>query len=365
MPFPTRAERLDRINATLTNKLTNKHGRSVSSTECPLLYGVAIRAMQRKAQGFELSRLETNITNLWAAFVHDEDELAEYGKLYSQRSVTSTFPSAVTQLPIEKAYTWDDFRTDIQDTKDQVKSQSSSAFRVVDLATAKSNDEPESSTEEANNDRGITYYTSSAPPIETLGLNGRQTIYLEKFECVRKQSDSITGPKNEIYWAYSAANDVAPSHHNVTREYGSVQNGSMVRLDGGTTLYTGDIGPNSMIATHIECWEADDSNSQWVKDLKAAMWEVCDMMLEAAAEGVKSPEGKKAAAVMLILAGVSALIAGIIEWFRNDDDLVKERSIMLDYPALQSLWNSPYRADYWNFDGGSQGYHKLTLRFAY
>lgn len=357
MPFPTQAEKLSRVNSTLTSKLTSKGGRTFSSTECPLLYGVAVRAIHRKAQGLELSKLEKNVAGLWAAFVHDDNEIAEYSKLFTQQDVAQRLPKAITQLPIDKQYTWEDLRRDIVENPGPAAAESPN-FEIVDLATANSIDETTSS----DASKGVTFYTSSAPLMNTTGFDGFRKIYLDRFVCVRKQDDGVFGGKNEIYWSYSSADNVAPSKHTVTREYGSIKSGDKADFSSDTILYSGTIGPKSIIAAHIECWEADDSNSSWVDDLKGAMLEVSDMLLDAAATSATSPDGKESAAVLAILAGISALIAGIIAWFRNDDDLVKERSIMLDYAALLHMWKEPAWAE-WHFNGGGEGYHKLYLAY--
>ncbi|OBT60429.1 hypothetical protein VE03_10132 [Pseudogymnoascus sp. 23342-1-I1] len=103
-------------------------------------------------------------------------------------------------------------------------------FEIVDLATANFNDE----TTSLDTSKGVTFYTSSAPLINTTGFDTFYTIYPKRF-------------------AYSSANDVAPSKHTMTHEYGSINSGDEAVFSNNTILYSGTIGPKSMIATHIEC----------------------------------------------------------------------------------------------------------------
>lgn len=117
MLFPTRAEKLDRISALFQSKLNiNKNGITVSAPECPLIWGVALRSMQRKSLGLDLSKLEKGTSDLWSAFVHDKEKLAEYGQLFSQDNFTKNLPKVITQLPIEKPYPFEDYFRDVVET---------------------------------------------------------------------------------------------------------------------------------------------------------------------------------------------------------------------------------------------------------
>ncbi|OBT69127.1 hypothetical protein VE03_01993 [Pseudogymnoascus sp. 23342-1-I1] len=143
-------------------------GRTFSSTECPLIYGVAVRAIQRKAQGLELSKLEKNVAGLWAAFVYDDSEMAEYSKLFTQQDIAQHLPKVITQLPIDKQYNWEDLLHDMVENPGLATAESPN-FKIVDLATANLNDETRSS----DTGKGVTFYTSSASLINTtIGLPG-------------------------------------------------------------------------------------------------------------------------------------------------------------------------------------------------
>ena len=362
MPFPTREERLSRIRTAFNSKLSLKNGRSVASSEAPLVYGLALRALQRKAQGLELSRLETSIASLWSRFIHDDDELAEHSKLFTDPEIAQSVPDTLTKLDIQSPYSLDDLSRDLGQSR-SVDGANSNLVKIVDLGSSGVN--ALSAAPEGDDDTLVSIITSSAAPADNSvqeSVDGRRTIFMEKFTCMKMGSDSIFTPANETYWAYSAAVYNTTGQKSVTKVYKDVDTGETFTMN--VDLWSGNVGPKTVVSLHLECWEEDDSGRGWIDDLKGAMWDVAEILLDSAAEAAKNKDGVKAAAVLAILAGVSALIAGIIEFFRNDDDLVKERCIMIDHAGLQALWNDRYKDDWWGFDGQSHndGYFRLFLR---
>lgn len=106
---------------------------------------------------------------------------------------------------------------------------------MVDLATAKQIDTPAfgKAMAAARGRGGVTFITSSAPrkTLEVASNDMALNYYLRfsKFHCVKKGTDAITGPNNEIYWGYASALDNSPlSECTMTRAYGSIDNGTTV-----------------------------------------------------------------------------------------------------------------------------------------
>lgn len=74
------------------------------------------------------------------------------------------------------------------------------------------------------------------------------------------------------------------------------------------------------------------------------------------------PGGQPVGEFLGIMSQIAQLVASIVDIIRNDDDLVKERTIFWDQAALATLWAQPEHMAFYEFDGGSQGYHRLYLQ---
>lgn len=367
MPFPDRAEKLARITSLFESKLTRKDGKSFGTSEAPLIFGVTLRAMHRRSLGLELSNFEKSTSGLWAAFVSDKEEMAVYGKLFSQQKFTKNFPKVITQLPIEKPYTGQNYFHDVVKTSTPEAIDSAHAhFNVVDLATF----DKSKPMAPKGGLGGCTLVTSSNPPKTsnaesksmTEAWSGNWSLNLNDFYCGRQGTDAFGGPKNEIYWGYAGANDVAPSECTLTRVYGSVESHNVYDMsrDGYKMKIGSTLTPGRYFCTHFECWEQDDSGDEWVEKLKQGLLDVGGLCLDISE--IAAVAGPEAELVLVGIAGISILVAGLIAAFVNDDDLVLEQSILFDHAAIYDIYRRYDRKAVYEFDGGNAGFHNLALR---
>ncbi|MFG2212527.1 hypothetical protein [Streptomyces sp. NPDC048638] len=158
---------------------------------------------------------------------------------------------------------------------------------------------------------------------------------LDYFHCYRESNELGS---DEICWALSGGSDTAATKSSVTREYGGVNTGSTRRFDDGTLLFEDTV--NTFLCARIICWEADHSNSQWVRDLHGTM-ETISLVLFEMADKLEEygghypvPEYDKVMEYLLLSAASTGVIAKLIEAFTNHDDLVRERTFVFDRAAL-------------------------------
>ncbi len=69
----------------------------------------------------------------------------------------------------------------------------------------------------------------------------------------------------------------------------------------------------------------------------------------------------KWASPVCFVAAVSALVGWLLSLFINEDDLVCERTLFFDRSALFALAGRPGKKDWRDFNGGSQGRHRLWI----
>jgi hypothetical protein len=175
--------------------------------------------------------------------------------------------------------------------------------------------------------------------------------------CAKNTGDTVFGPRDEIYWSFSIGTDTGYKKKYISKEYGS-------QSDGKTTRLTGDdatpfnIPFNNEISLVIECWERDDTGKPWMDALSDALIDIGQQGLEAATKTSMKPRTR--ADNYTILAYSAAIAIGeLINWARNDDDLIQERVISLNLDTLRKYNNT---RQFWNFQG-SNGHYRLFLDF--
>ncbi|GGU48768.1 hypothetical protein [Streptomyces violascens] len=327
-----------------------------------------LRGAARLDAGLELTDLERRLVDCVAP-VLEPDEILDFGRVFAQESeaghTRQVLPEVLTARGITEGYSEADLSKDLAALGDEVRAEAN--LNVVDVDGARQPDGSWDSAEfvEAMADYGfaVTLMVSSRqePALASQLPRVNARLDFARFYCVRDTPEST---KDEIYWAYGAANDAGTKRKNVTREYGSGVKGKWWTFDSGTTLFDGQVGTS--LPVHIECWEADDSPNSWYNKLREALDTVNEKLAEIALHFRDNPAWHwdgSAGDIQTHLYFLTAFVAALIEWFRNDDDLVQARTIVFSRPALANLAARPEGTDFWNFNS-SEGHFQLYIKLS-
>jgi hypothetical protein len=270
-------------------------------------------------------------------------------------------PQTITSRPLEDGYGNADLKAAMPDLAAEISAQPN--VQIIDVDTHPDTepfDSEEFTAALGEYGRGITVLTGPTPAADTQGLLNVR-LRMNRFHCVRESGES---GRDEIFWAVGAGSDTTAKKSFVTREYGATSTGDWHHFDYDfnarkTYLFDGTVDQH--ISTEIECWEADDSSGGFYNSLRDALGWFSDRAADTSIEMTRSGGQQKAAAWTALIALGAGLLDEILGWLTNDDDLVCSRLINLDRAALHSLRSRPGNEDFWNFDGGKGGYHKLYL----
>ncbi|TGO13230.1 hypothetical protein BTUL_0074g00370 [Botrytis tulipae] len=182
------------------------------------------------------------------------------------------------------------------------------------------------------------------------GPNGIPTSYqltLERFKCHKQAVDGALGPKNEIYWGYASGSDSKAKRSRKTDEYGKVQTGDVRSFRSADQIFfLGEVG--EFLAGHIECWEADDSDGGFYNKLIAVLRDISEYAMEAAVQAMDSQgwgtdrgETKRSAAILALIGIIGALVAELLAWLTNEDDLVFRRDVAFTTEGLENWYMRP------------------------
>lgn len=144
--------------------------------------------------------------------------------------------------------------------------------------------------------------------------------------------------------------------------------GDYQALDAGTELFSGEV--DKFLTAHIICWEADHSTSRWRDEMVKVVRKISDLLFEMADRLAQYgghfpvPEYHDLIDFFEIAAMIGLAIAGLLELFRNHDDIVQERTLVFDRAALGKWANDMNPVASWDFDGGSEGHYVLIARTA-
>ncbi|MFI5704842.1 hypothetical protein ACIA78_32965 [Streptomyces xanthochromogenes] len=152
----------------------------------------------------------------------------------------------------------------------------------------------------------------------------------------------------------------------LSRVFTNVDKNEWHGIDANITLYNGRI--DTALVCNISCWEQDDGGDGWREQLREKLIIVSqelmafvDLMTNI---GIVIPQYGDMLDYMTLVAGIAYLIAKFLEWFKNPDDLVQERTLVFDQAALRHLvTDGGYNSTGWVFDGGIEGRYRLQLRW--
>ncbi|GAA1243333.1 hypothetical protein GCM10009665_37740 [Kitasatospora nipponensis] len=361
--FPmTPEDRLQKLRATLSGgRAETPAGRRLRlNRPGNVLVGALLHGADRMEKGLELTDLEQRLIDLVGDFVPVE-ELGEFGRVYREaaaRGPITILPERITSLPLETGYSLADLKADLPAITAQVMAQPN--VRVVDVSALREGeplDDEEFVAALAEYGRGATFLKGSASGDGVAAADDIQgQVRMHAFTCERRSNEL---GKDEIYWGIASGSDRQAKTSYNTREYGSTVAGTRHVFDANTFVFNGTL--NQHITCEIQCWEADASPGGFYTELRKALARWAEAALDLSVTLTKSDSDTAAgwAAWFAIGAGLLNLILG---WLINDDDLVCERSFAFNRAALRDLAGRP-QGDTWLFDGGSQGRHRLELRW--
>ncbi|TGO31648.1 hypothetical protein BHYA_0456g00010 [Botrytis hyacinthi] len=376
-PEERAAELRARLSGQVPNRTSRNGNRTASNAPNPML-AAALHAASRDANGAQLSPMEARLVRMLKTFATDQ-EVAGYGKMYTETknqagkgTLSGTiFSGAALSMNADTAYTDKHMIADARAMTADLLAMPEN--KIIDITTidAECSDSAEYAEALSGAGSGITVFNAPEAGEDNSKSNAapkaskKFTLMLDRFKCHRKQADSITGPRNEIYWAVACGSDQQDKYSFQTDEYGKVNSGDT--RDMKLEYFYGHV--EGFLAGHIECWEADDSGDSFYSRLTQTLNDISDFSIEAAVNanaaddwGDEYGSTGKAAAILALVGICGKLVAALIAWLTNDDDLVFRREIAFTKSALNAWERRSNKEMSFMFDGGSQGKHELWIR---
>lgn len=361
----SQAERVERLRAQLQGRpVTRRAQRLAASTrDSRLLYGVVLRAAARLDAGLELTDLEGRLLHP-LEHVLSKQEICELGRVYAEEASSpgtgEMFPQTLTGRSPAEGYSVADLLKDLPSMGD---ASSQANVNVVDVsaceeAASLDTEEFRQGLKEAG--WGVTMLTSSERT-QQADEPFHARILLDRFHCVEDTNES---DRDEIYWALSAGGDGGARRAHRTGEYGAINKGDWRNFRSeDSVLFDGAI--THAVGCHIVCWEADDSGSDFYDEMYRKLHLISEELMKFADLIGDFPAGQWENMQEWIQFGamIAYLIAELIEWLRNDDDFVQERTFLLDRAAIAQLASRPGRTDSFRFEGDG-GIFDLYMKWA-
>ncbi|KJY30836.1 hypothetical protein VR45_26780 [Streptomyces sp. NRRL S-495] len=329
------------------------------------MYGVMLHAA---------SRLEETLVRPLRLLL-DEEEVHAFGRLFRQENAAgvtaSVLPGTLTGRTVAEGYTSADLLKDLPALREETLAQPN--VSMVDLSGPLPGEGDTFDSEEFNAGQaaygyGATVVTSSAPPPADPGALASfiAQVDLYSFLCEKESNDG--GASDEIYWGLSSAGMFGDRQERLSWVFNNVDKNEWIDFPPllGTTLYHGRV--DTALVCNISCWEQDDGGDGWREQLREKLviisqelMSFVDLMTNI---GIVIPQYGDMLDYMTLVAGIAYLIAKFIEWFKNPDDLVQERTLVFDQAALRNLvTDGGSGSTGWVFDGGIEGRYRLQLRW--
>ncbi|MFC8957380.1 hypothetical protein ACFT8P_32795 [Streptomyces sp. NPDC057101] len=370
----TQEERLERLRGQLQG--TPAGTRSAACTQpspgSNLLLGVMLHAAARLEAGLELTDLEARMVAPLRLLL-SEGEVHGFGRVYREaadaRSTTAVLPQVLTSRTVADGYAMDDLVKDLPGLREEILGQAN--VSVVDLSTTEPQDGTFDTAEfiagQAAFGYGATLVTASAPPEEQPGVNASflARVDMHAFYCEDESNEASFS--DEIYWGGSSVGAFSARQQLLTRVHTNVDKGEWHNFDANTTLYNGRV--DATLVCNISCWEEDDGGAEWrnrLRDkLRAISVELQNFVDTMEVYGYFAPQYGDFLDYAQLTALVARIIAWLIDLFRNDDDLIQERTLVFTQSALRQLVTSGGAGSAgWVFNGGdAEGRHRLQLKW--
>lgn len=362
-PF-SQSERVERLRAQLQGRPVDARSaeRPVSAPATGLFHGVMLRGLARLDAGLELTDLEAMLVNPLRELL-TEEETREFGRVFleegSVRNAPALFPATLTTRDLAEGYAIADLVKDLPELAPEILAQPNLSVVDVDAVdVGGSFDSVEFTRAAADFGYSATAVTSSAYREEAARALGQVDARVDfyKFQCIRRSTEL---GHDEPYWAYASATDGRRKYSHTTPQFDKIAAGYWGVFDANTTLFSGPVTNGA--AFNITCFERDRSGQNWHVDLARQLQKLSNDIL-ALVDIIDALPGSWGNITNFLTIGAIAAkaVSDLMILFNNPDDLVAQRTLSFDRAALMSLAGRP-EANYWDFDGGKQGWHQLYL----
>ncbi|MFI1675970.1 hypothetical protein [Streptomyces sp. NPDC020607] len=371
----TQEERLERLRGQLQGNAvvgTRAHRRTQPSPGSNLLLGVMLHAAARLEAGLELTDLETRMVAPLRMLL-TEDQVHEFGRVYREenaaRSTAAVLPQVLVGRTVTDGYAMQDLVKDLPALREETLGQAN--VSVVDLSTSPEQDDTFDTAEfiagQAAYGYGATFVTASQPPAEEPGVNASFLARVDMHAFLCEDESNEWTAADEIYWGASSVGAFSSRQQFLSRVYGNVDQGEWHNFDGNSTVYNGRV--DTTLVCNISCWEEDDGSAEWMNQLRdklrAISAELQNFVDTMEAYGYLAPQYGDFLDYAQITALVARIIAWLIDLFKNNDDLVQERTLVFTQAALRQLVTGGGGGSAgWVFNGGdAEGRHRLQLKW--
>ncbi|KAF7872763.1 uncharacterized protein EAF02_008834 [Botrytis sinoallii] len=412
----THEERADTLQAQLSGQASAKT-KSNKAVAPSTLFTATLHAVSRRSQGRDLSSLERQLVDALEVYANPS-EMIKYGEIYRENKATALslgntiFSASVLEMDESTPYTDEDLIRDARAALPEILANPANS--IVDISSVadgyyverKYANDDDGTTPVGGSGGGVTVFTSGpeeekyepkeitaenldARAIELTSTTNLYQISMNRFKCLQAQSDSVFGSRNEIFWAIASGADSGAQKSFKTGEYGSVSTGTQVPFS-GVDFFIGDI--QNHLAGHIECWEADDSSSNWYDEMNKALKSMAGFAssmeypfapfqtrffnqqmptsqnptVDAAVNAAEADDWGDAtggtgtgAAILALTALFATLLGDLTMFIKNDDDFIQKHDIAFTKAALDSIISTKPNGELsLVFDGGIQGKHE-------
>ncbi|KAL8714718.1 MAG: hypothetical protein Q9225_006510 [Loekoesia sp. 1 TL-2023] len=346
----TRDERINRLRSQLSPEKTRTDSKATARLKASkpqnLLFGAALHAVARLAEGLPLSELEETLVNgFWILTDGDDGEIAEYGNIFidgkkSRDACGTVFPDAIlrmdTSTPYDTEHQW---RTCRSEETAAAIAQAGSGVIVFRGPNAET--------------RNILSKSISATPNLI-----KSKLVLDRFKCLRSSGDTILHNDDAIYWCTAAGSEFSKNEHRGD-EYGSISTGSTRDFSSGKQgmpvlsrgLYKGiswgilNVGRIAGVLFNVSKYSMDAATSAAGAD----DW------------GDRDGYVGTGAAILALVGLISGLVGELIRLVSNDDDFVGRREVTFTKSALQELFACLNKEVSMVFDG-DHGKQQLWIK---
>ncbi|TGO44368.1 hypothetical protein BOTNAR_0842g00030 [Botryotinia narcissicola] len=332
-----------RLSSSGSHSIQGGNGKTTISSNP--MFAATLHAAARSSKGYELSELETRMVNLMKNFSND-DEIGAFGRIYTEMKqdtlAFSSLSSACLSLDESTPYTVKNMVADAKAALPELLARPEN--KIVDISAVVAinvdgcidDDEYLSALREAGT--GITVITgpelkaeepNTKAETQLGGPNGIPTSYkltLERFKCHKQAVDGALGPRNEIYWGYASGSDSKAKRSRKTDEYGKV--------------HTGDV---------------------LLRDISEYAMEASAQAMDSQGWGTDRGETKRSVAILALIGIIGALVAELLAWLSNEDDLVFRRDVAFTTEGLENWYMRPDRTLSFMFDGQDEGKHESWM----
>ncbi|MFD9359936.1 hypothetical protein [Streptomyces sp. NPDC060031] len=386
VPLASQSERVERLRAQLAGESapasdTTSEGSAPSprarraarsarrlalSPAANLLYGMTLRAAARSEQSEKLTDLEEQLLGVLRVTGAADAEIAEFGRVFQEqakgRGASTLFTSEVTERPLSEGFSFDDLAAVLPALAPEITAQPNfRTVRVDALEPGQPLDTAEAAAARNEYGAGVIVFLAED------GLKGRgyvvapldARVEYSKFYAEARAHDSVFDPANEIYWCSGAGSEVSKSDY-MSGVFGGIDTGHWRYFGDGAHFFNGKI--KRALTGNIQCWEEDDSNSQFYNDLRGAMRSIKEWAFTTSEKLENQSGDYEASSAFLSLVGlIAALVDAILGWVRNDDDLIQDVSVAFSATALHTMSKRSVDLNSIRFVGDGGGRYILYL----